>query len=176
MTRSEQIEAAARALRKVMIDYPGRYTGHPVYASVIAELDYALDARPADAEPVPTVWISDTATYSLHEGGARAMGTWSSDKYRDFTTPLYASPPSPDRTQGAADESAAHVAAQADALAALKELVACKDLKDEVDARPLAQNREELARDTRSFRDYKRRMPLAWTEARRVIAATGEKE
>jgi hypothetical protein len=66
--------------------------------------------------------------------------------------------------------------AKADALAALAELVACKDLKDEVDARPLAQNREELARDTRSFRDYKRRMPLAWTEARRVIAATGEKE
>lgn len=181
------------------------------------------DARPADAEPVPTVWISDTATYSLHEGGARAMGTWSSVKYRDFITPLYASPPAPDRTQGAeymdservgeSDllggclkgfrllrkmlatakmpagvvvteawiveiESAirqGYVVTQADALAALKELVACKDLDARISwnmDKPMIPG-EPTNGDM--INSLCRRKPLAWAEARRVIAATGEK-
>jgi hypothetical protein len=72
---------------------------------------------------------------------------------------------------------AAHVAAQADALAALAELVACKDLKGraaELAKTAYAQQDYKSAWDEvfRLEKEYNHRQPLAWAEARRVIAAT----
>jgi hypothetical protein len=60
--------------------------------------------------------------------------------------------------------------AKADALAALAELVACKDLKDEMDA--MFKGSKDFGGIDKLEREYKRRQPLAWAEARRVIAAT----
>jgi hypothetical protein len=162
----------------------------------------AADARPADAEPVAwRVWsrhLQDWVMYTSSAAEAKTMG--------GVVEPLYASPPAPDRTQGAADKLAAHVvfaarrvglinddtesfsgpqllmiidaladgpahvAAQADALAALKELVACKDMLDTPG--PVIETFNQFKAKHIDLGD---RITAAWTEARRVIAATGEK-
>jgi hypothetical protein len=125
------------------------------------------EALPADAEPVYWQWRRKANRWDVKLIFSHEVHPTTEDSEVRM---LFASHPSPDRTQ--AQEPAAHVAAQADALAALKELVACKDLARQRDnATPVSVTirEEDWAEADRLEAEYKRREPLAWAEARRVI-------